>query len=727
MEDRLREAFEQEAERLHAPSGSPATAMRRGRRRRASNLIGGAALVVALIGGTAVGVQVLGGGADPADTAETDQTTAAELTGSTTESRTADRNEESSTPAAGEVAFDWERVTLETPEGADVWSVQVAALGDRYVAVGHGHTGSDEGGVLTWTSSDGRDWSLVDTTAIFNGSLDQVFSTADGFVAVVRSYDGLGESTLLYTSGDGLNWTEGEVDLSSTDEYTFSYFTGAASGNGATIVAGASQTEPPEPPIVFADWGVVLEPRRFDGGFDVRDLASRTLITSIDDEAVYGGEPAVYDAEGKLLFRIPWEALEDSAGAEETGGISSIDVEGYRLEMDFGSYRYTVTVEGEVIAEGDQDELYRPPRVTITDPDGTVVLDITTDELYEAQDRAWSERDDEFFPTSEPLVFVTNDGATWDRIALPTSQGDAQGIDIAGVTFGPTGFVLSVNQYGGDFYQASVLQSSNGRDWQLLGSDAEPRNGPIVARDGRFYALSYGRGPGVSVSTDGVEWSTVLDTPDRDVFYNTIAAGDFGIVVLGQRQEVNFGPPLSISKDGRTLVLDYEDGSFTVIEDATGEQLAVVAFDIWDEEAPDQIRYDEETGSITILDEAGTELMTVTEEEGEAAEAERQEQYGDLYPDQSIPSPVAAFSPDGEEWFTVSTEGLDVIWPQSIAVGDDSVVVIGESLDAYYQEQALGSYEGTRESGGGPATTVVAVDGFPGSAPSVNLWVGTRK
>ena len=57
MEDRLKEAFEQEAELLHAPHGSPETAIRRGRRRRASNLIGGAALVLALVGGTAAGVE----------------------------------------------------------------------------------------------------------------------------------------------------------------------------------------------------------------------------------------------------------------------------------------------------------------------------------------------------------------------------------------------------------------------------------------------------------------------------------------------------------------------------------------------------------------------------------------------------------------------------------------------------------------------------------------------
>lgn len=724
MEDRLRQAFEQEAEHLHAPSGSPETAIRRGRRRRASNLIGGAALVVALIGGTGVGIQVLGDSEDPAP-ADEDRIAASEIADGT-EQTTGD---ETDGPIAADIEFDWQRVVLETPEGADVWNVQVAALEDRFVAVANGNTGSDDLAVLTWTSSNGRDWSAPGAATGIIGTVDQVYGTGEGFVAVARLYDGISETTTVYSSPDGVTWTEGIADLGVLDEYTFSYFTGAASGNGTTVLVGALQTEPEQPPILFEEWGVVLEQERFDGGFDVIDLETGALITTIGGEVIYGGEPAVYDTDGNLLFTIPWEALQDNVGAEETGGVAILVQEGYRLEMDFGSYDYRVTDEasGELIIAGDQDELYMPQRVTITDPaTGAVVLDISIDEFFEAEGRSFENRSGEYLPRSDVLVLVSDDGAKWDRVEVPESQGAAEGIDVGGVSFGPTGFVLSINKYGTDYFDGEMLVSPDGRDWELLDGGRTPRDGPIVARDGRFYSVSYSGSSrsGVSTSTNGSDWTMVFDAPDRETFYSSIAAGEFGVVLLGQRQEVNFGPPLSISKEGRTLVLDYGAGTVTVIDDATGDELTMVEFDIWDEEAPDQFVIDDATGTVTIFDEQGNELMTVTEEEGEAASRRLEEEYGEFY-EESIPQPVVVFSPDGDEWFTASTEGLDVAWAQSMAVGTDSVVIVGESLDAYYEEIAMSrQFDDSGEIT--TATTVMTVDGYPGSERSVNVWVGTR-
>ena len=185
---------------------------------------------------------------------------------------------------------------------------------------------------------------------------------------------------------------------------------------------------------------------------------------------------------------------------------------------------------------------------------------------------------------------------------------------------------------------------------------------------------------------------------------------------------------MSISKDGRTLVLDQERGTFTVTEDATGEVLTVVEFDIFTEDAPAQVVVDEDTGSLTILDEDGNELMTVTEAEGEAAQAELEEEYGDVFESEALPLPAVAYSPDGAEWFTVSTDGLDVAWAQGMAVGRDSVVIVGESTAAYYEGATLLGSNGdvaVEFSTSTPATTVVSGEGF--SAPPVHMWVGTTR
>ena len=722
MEDRLREAFQDEAQHLQAPSGSPETAIRRGRTRRASNLIGGAALVFALLGGTAVGVQVLG---DASPTSGDDDTTAAELTRAAADEQGGDGVV---APAAPEIEFRWQHVTLEAPEGVHIWTAEVAATDDGFVAVANGETGQGRGGLFTWTSSDGRDWSLVNTVGEFDAPVEEVHSTGDGFIAVARSYDGTSSTTSLYVSSDGVNWTRGTVELGPNEPDTHSWFTGAAAGNGTWVLAGATQTEPPQPPIVFEEWGIALQRDVYGGSFDVVDLASGDVITTIPMDAVYGGgQAAVYDADGTFLFEIPDGMLEDGFLAGGSGGFAVAGVDGYEIEFDFESDSYTATDEatGEVVAEGDLDELYQRPYTVITDPaTGETLLDITLEEFFRAEDRSWAERSEEFFPETTAFMLVSGDGVTWEFVTIPTSQQAAHGIDVSGVTYGPEGFLVSINRYGPESSSAEVLRSSDGRNWDSLDGSDEPRNGPIVAWDGDLYSLAWSsRGASsVATSTDAVSWTPVYESPGRGTHLHTIAAGDLGVVALGNSQDITFGPPLTISKDGRTLVLDQERGTFTVTDSATGEVLTEVAFDVFDEEAPDQIVIDEDTEALTIFDEDGTALMTVTEEEGAAAQAELEEQYGDISESASLPVPAVAYSPDGAEWFTVSTAGLDMAWTRSVAVGRDALIVVGESAGAYFEEAAPPDAEWSVTVEGEETITTSVGAGTP---LRVHLWVGT--
>lgn len=719
MEDRLRQAFEDEAEHLHAPSGAPETAMRRGRRRRASNLIGGAALVVALIGGTAVGVQVLGDTADPADT---DPAAASRVAPTSEESTTT-----TSQSSSDVIDFRWERLELPTPAGADVWNIQVAALEDGFVAVGNGYGGEGASDVLTWTSPDGRSWTLHSDGPGFAGQVDQLFSTGEGFVAVVRSFDEE-ESVRLYTSPDGTSWVEGFADIGPVGPRQYFWFSSAAAGNGTTVLGGALQTEPPQPPIVFEEAGVVLQQSTFDGSFTVTELDDGTVITTIGSDVVYGeGSPTVYDETGAVIVVIPWEAIEGPGlDAERSGETLVYEAGDVRVELDYALYTYVATdlTSGKVLAEGPQDDLYQPPGVVITHPDtGAVVLDVTLEEFFEAEDRSYRTSGQDFEFRSEVLVLTTDDGVNWDRVELPAVA--TEEVNVSGVGFGPNGFMFSINRYGSTYGQ-DVWRSADGRDWELLDSNSEPREGQIVGHGDIYYSLGFGRQgrPLIASSPDGADWTTVFESEDGDVFFSTIAAGELGVVALGQGYENTFGPPLTISKEGRTMVLDYEQGRVTVTDDATGEELTVIEFDVWNEDPPPQFQIDEDTETLTLTDDAGMVLMVITNEEGEAAARQLEETYGPI-DDVSIPYPAVAYSRDGIEWFTVTTEGLDVAWAQGMAVGKDSVVIVGDSLDSTYTEYGY-------ESGG---RLVLGEDGaeisapaapFPGSgaAPATYVWVG---
>ena len=727
MEDRLREAFEQEAELLHAPHGSPETAIRRGRRRRASNLIGGAALVLALVGGTAAGVQLLGNTDEPeegnlASAVETDQTI--------------DESISTDLQAAGVVDFDWERVTLPKPDDVRVWNIQVAAREDGFVAVGAGFREDGSAGpeqLMVWNSPNGNEWTLNMRPSPFDGSLDQMFVTEDGFVGFVRNFDGQTDQVELYTSPDGATWTAGRADLDDMSGNEHIWFAGAASGIGTTVVGGIIQTEPPTPPIILEEAGIILRENPYAGGFAISSLETGEAITTVPWEAVYGSEEnlTVYGDDGAVILSIPWESFYASqAGGQLDGEVLTVEKEGVRLDLDNsnGTFVATDVTSGDILAVGDQDELYRPGRIQITHPDtGELLVDMGFEEFSRAEERSYRDDRGDFAPANRLLLLATTDGATWERIELGSE--DAQEIGMNGVSFGPNGFVFSANRYGTSFGQ-DIWTSADGRTWDVVTVDeaeGSTRDGPLVTLGDTYFALDYSpRGrAGIASSSDGINWSNAYRADNRDVYYNSLTAGELGIIAIGQENETDYGPPLAISKEGRTMVLDFELGRVTVTEDSTGEVLTVIELDIYFEDPPPQFQINEETDDLTILDEDGTVLMFITQEEGEAAAIE-QERDLDTY-EGSIPTSKVAYSPDGIEWFTATTGGLDVAWPQGVAVGADAVVIVGTSIESVYSSIEYGSDRGEATAplvGGSDFVeqTVGPADEF--YEPETFIWVG---
>jgi hypothetical protein len=703
MEDRLREAFEQEAEQLHAPHGSPETAIRRGRRRRASNLIGGAALVLTLVGGTAAGVQLLGNTDEPAEenltsAVETDQTVDESITG---------------TPTAGVVDFGWEKVILPNPDGTDdVWNIQVVATEHGFVAVGTGYTPTVGESILVWRSTDGTDWTLASTSSPFDAPVDTLLTTGDGFVAIVRSYDGSVDSTSIYTSPDGAAWAKVDVDLGSLLYNQYLWFAGAASGDGATVIAGVLQTEPDEPPAVFEEAGVALQQNNRDGSFTVTDLATGEVITVISNEDVYGRGPTVRGPDGEEIVALSQEVVE-GAHDDDFEGVLTIEQDGIRVELDYNQGLYTATdiASETLIIEGPLDALWEPPRITIVHPDtGETILDVDIDEFYQAQDDAWN-GGSEYRPESEILVLATIDGTTWNRIELAAAAGEEVGL--GGVSFGPEGFLLTTLSYGPDRARQQDWRSADGQNWEVVASVDEPGDGSTISAGGAYYRLGYGNRAAISRSPDGVTWTPVYSPAGRGTYYSLLAAGDLGVVAIGQEQDEYYGPPVVIAKDGRTLVVDGETGRITVTDDATGEVLTTIELDVYQEEAPAQIIEDTEAGTIAITDLDGNIVMEFTEEEANAASEESARDY-----EYSEPKTAIAFSYDGEEWFTATTVGLEVAWPQSVAVGDDAVVIIGES---YY---APDSIDYPTDPGGTTDSTAVSGMYLDSSPGETYVWVG---
>ncbi len=99
-----------------------------------------------------------------------------------------------------------------------------------------------------------------------------------------------------------------------------------------------------------------------------------------------------------------------------------------------------------------------------------------------------------------------------------------------------------------------------------------------------------------------------------------------------------------------------------------------------------------------------------------------------------MPESAVAYSPDGEEWFVATTVGLDVAWAQGVAVGENAVVIVGESAE-FYGDVQYGSDGGVTVELQGEATVTTTIEsattatttidgGLYSGAPETYVWVG---
>jgi uncharacterized protein YjbI with pentapeptide repeats len=191
----------------------------------------------------------------------------------------------------------WQEAAVEKPSGAEVASVAALAHHDGVlVAVGFiGYDCSDPnslcydflGGV--WRSTDaGLSWTLVDAPTLAPGpesTITDVTVGPDGFVAVGRVYGPAPNSGLVWTSVDGLQWSEGIALPSSSGGFTWG--SQLVSGSGTVAITGEE--------VLCGGW--------FDNGFwvviagFVRQARLWTLdgpvVSPVDLEAAGVSQPPV--------------------------------------------------------------------------------------------------------------------------------------------------------------------------------------------------------------------------------------------------------------------------------------------------------------------------------------------------------------------------------------------------------------------------------------------------
>lgn len=283
------------------------------------------------------------------------------------------------------------------------------------------------------------------------------------------------------------------------------------------------------------------------------------------------------------------------------------------------------------------------------------------------------------------VLAYSEDGVSWeilpdhDTLFGPAAQvGEIVG---SGQGLVATGWVESDN--GGE----RIWFSPDGRTWEESPADflndpgfyigsGTVRWGDSVLVVGQSHA-------GVSIHTtvNGRDWEELASNPllenteELVVYAHQVAAGPYGIAIIGQYEPAfQDPPPVTIEKEGFAITVDVMSGGIAVSELATGTLIS--ESNIEDETV---VTIDEEKGTVTVLNpKSGEEITSFTFEEFEEAQSKAFEDAGFEDPSYSEPEPpVLFFSPDGQSWSSVSVAEINPSsdFPSAVIVGDDALIV----------------------------------------------------
>lgn len=243
------------------------------------------------------------------------------------------------------------------------------------------------------------------------------------------------------------------------------------------------------------------------------------------------------------------------------------------------------------------------------------LADLDLPEVLEAQRLTNSSAQPE-----EPMMFVSSDLASWDRI-----DGSPQGTDgfVSDIAASKEGFVASV------FGRSSegLYASSDGRVWDLVDapSGATTLHG-LVSDDDRLFGSAWvGEGHYLYSSDDGgATWQQIASGLSEPVWL--AAAGPAGVLGTGWEEDAGGWwspgdqPPMVVEKDGITLSIGPGPDGFRVTSEPDGAVIVSADVGIADPEwggewlaPPDALVVAADSQTVRVDDLAGGEpLITVS-------------------------------------------------------------------------------------------------------------------
>lgn len=547
-------------------------------------------------------------------------------------------------------------VVEDSSEPADVAipSIRDAGAGDAAFGGGQSltvHTSSgfgtlvqSNGGTLARTSTDGLEWEQQSTTGIpSQAHVTELTATADQFVVALQewpSFDDIPEDEVFFepdrgpelsiaTSTDFLVWDATVLPPFGPDaKYGTSEFVAGLAAGDDTVVALITVIEnAPDPLRLLADAGLI-------------DESEFNSFCGFDWDAAQSGEPiAVYrcDHEAEELAHLEFEEALSAAESDE---------ERQAIEREFE--RNFIEPEREEIAVIEPGtELYAEFRLLVREDEGG---------------------------RGSTLALYGPSGGPYTTTELPT---DGFPIGIVAVS---DGFVAAVN--APTQRETVFLHSATGSDWAEL-SRIDEAGIYQLAAVGQTVVAAGGDFDGIHVfasASGGESWTRADIGTDLFQAYGLVVDGPAGIAIglegSTEPYEQLVPPPLEVSKNGYTLVLDYEadrltltDSSGTVVQDVSG------FIEVFDGEAEGVVESNDGE-SVTFLDpNSGEPLVTYNEEDFAAAF----EDTAIEPPDIEVPpfGRELYFSADGATWRQLEPPfelGANA-YPQLAAVGDDEILL----------------------------------------------------
>ncbi len=610
-------------------------------------------------------------------------------------------------PAA---TFEWESSALPLDTG-EIWLHQLLTVDGEIWAVVAAPEGEDTHTRL-YTSGDGLHWEERALPAALAGDGPaQLWATDDAVVAMAARWDELGERTDVWVLPNGGSWRQ--ADLSAVfQDGQHTWLSGVASGDGVLVAVGASEsmhTEGYPPVAVIERDGMVLEIDEAAASYLITDAATGAVVTHGSLERLWQpddpGHCVIYDpATRESLFRTGWDELEEAAVDAYANAVVGerlvVEVAGDQgtLRLDqFGGVLTVIDTAGNEVFAGTEEDLWRGPPPTFTDPrTGDVILVVPWEEweeAFEAVHAGWEGSG------STPLLLRSTDGgATWAVIDAAPDPGDGF-FYFNGVVRGPDGFLaLGAIESGMDAAaqppQPVVLHSPDGLAWTELAGDGLPGWMHQLSWDGDTYTalLHDGLGAGVVASDDGLAWRTLLRDDDLalpvgSAWFDHVAHGPLGTFVTGMWD--GWAEPeaeeVAITDQGRTLTI--AGPIYTVADEATGEVLFTFdERDAWAEGDHHEMRDDSGMrwgqGGLALFADDGTLAFAVSHRELEEATRARPTE-----PEAGFRSETFVVWSDGSQWQRVALP--DDLGPEAWCAGMvvlEHQVVVATHVDAFFGE-----------------------------------------